>query len=199
MTQDILEQPIILASASPRRRELFAYTGLPFEAIAVDADESATGEGRTRVASIAERKARAAARLYPNRLILAADTLVQVNGCVLGKPASENDAFDMLSQLCGQWHEVFTGICLYDGRTGQFETSVDETKVKFAQINETELRGYIRSGEPMDKAGAYAVQGRGGLFVEALEGSYSNVIGLPLSLLRERMKSFWHLAIFDRE
>ena len=189
MAFSALDQPLLLASASPRRRELFGYTGIPFDAVSLDVDETCQGSGRERVAQLSLRKAQAAAKVYPGRIILAADTLVQVNGKVLGKPVDAEDASRMLSQLSGNWHQVFTGVCLLDDRNGLCQTQVDETRVLFSHLTPDMIEGYIRTGEPMDKAGAYAVQGKGGLFVEALEGSYSNVIGLPLALVRKMLET----------
>lgn len=191
-----LDQPLLLASASPRRRELFGYTGVPFESISLDIDESCEGTGAYRVARLAQRKAEAAAARYPGRVILAADTLVQVNGNVLGKPIDQDDAKAMLTLLSGTWHQVFTGVCLFDGRNGRCQTKVDETKVLFSSLTDAMIEGYIKTGEPMDKAGSYAVQGRGGLFVEAIQGSYSNVIGLPLALVRKMLHEA-DISIFE--
>ena len=181
------KEPLILASASPRRRELFGFTGIPFEAVSLDVDEACTGNGETRVAELAYRKAIAAARLYPNRIILAADTLVQVNDEVLGKPENQAEAKEMLKKLSGKWHQVFTGVCLICGEHAQ--TQVDKTDVLFSELTQELIDGYVATGEPMDKAGSYAVQGRGGMFVEALNGSYSNVIGLPLALVRKMLET----------
>lgn len=191
-----LVQPIVLASASPRRRELMTLTGLPFEVAAFEVDEQAIGKGEQRVAEIARRKALAAAKHYPRRIILAADTLVQVDEEVLGKPADFQDACRMLGRLSGRWHEVFTAICLVGGAADRLSLRVDQTRVKFSPLSPSLIEGYVNTGEPMDKAGAYGVQGRGGLFVEALEGSYSNVIGLPLALLRQMLEDELGLTVF---
>lgn len=181
-----MDQPLLLASASPRRRELMNYTGIPFEAVSLEVDETCDGTGAQRVAELAKRKAIAAAQRFPGRTVLAADTLVQINEQVLGKPQNHDEAEKMLTMLSGQWHQVFTGVCLIDQDICR--TEVDETKVLFSCLTPEMIQAYIASGEPMDKAGAYAVQGRGGLFVEALQGSYSNVIGLPLALVRRMLE-----------
>jgi len=115
------------------------------------------------------------------------DTLVQVNDEVLGKPENQAEAKEMLKKLSGKWHQVFTGVCLICGEHAQ--TQVDKTDVLFSELTQELIDGYVATGEPMDKAGSYAVQGRGGMFVEALNGSYSNVIGLPLALVRKMLET----------
>lgn len=172
--------PLILASASPRRRELLGLLGLPFETIPSLADESgAEGEGRERVRLLARRKADEVASRYPGRVVLAADTLVCTDGEVLGKPESHEDAARMIRLLSGRSHWVYTGVCL-QGPEGLMREEVCGTEVRFASLPEEEILRYAASEEPMDKAGAYAVQGRAGAFVTELRGSPSNVIGLPL-------------------
>ena len=181
-------QPLILASASPRRRELMGYTGLPFQVITADAAEIKEGKPEYLVTENAKRKARAVWEKHSGSLVLGADTVVYLNGRVLGKPRDRQDAFEMISLLSGNWHQVFTGVCLIDA-SGKEEIRFDESRVKFSPLTEREIAKYVETGEPMDKAGAYAVQGIAGLFVERIEGSYSNVIGLPLSLVRDMLKS----------
>lgn len=187
MNYAVSNDHLILASASPRRRELMGYTGIPFEAVSLDVDETCSGTGEARVGELALRKAKAAAEQYPNRWILAADTLVQINDAVLGKPENKQEAIEMLKSLSGKWHQVYTGVCLL--RDGYCQTAVDKTDVLFSKLTPKMIERYVATGEPMDKAGAYAVQGRGGLFVEALKGSYSNVIGLPLALVRQMLEN----------
>ena len=184
-----MKQPLILASASPRRRELMVYTGLPFEVICAGAEEIKTGEPDVLVMENARRKARAVAALHPGRMVLAADTVVYQDGRVLGKPRDEQDARDMLRRLSGNTHTVYTGVCVIDGKTGKKQTQTDSTEVHFLPIDDASAWRYIRSGEPMDKAGAYAVQGRAGMFVRSISGSYSNVIGLPMAMVREILKA----------
>ena len=182
-----MKQPLILASASPRRRELMAYTGLPFEVICADAEEIKTGDPDALVMENARRKARAVAKQHPGRMVLAADTVVYQDGRVLGKPRDEQDAREMLRRLSGNTHTVYTGVCVI-GEDGCESVSADASKVTFVPLSEEAIAWYIATGEPMDKAGAYAVQGRAGMFVRSIEGSYSNVIGLPMALVREMLK-----------
>lgn len=182
-----MNQSLILASASPRRRELMAYTGLPFEVITADAEEIKTGEPEALVMENARRKAQAVARLHPGRLVLGADTVVCQERKVLGKPRDEQDARDMLRALSGKSHTVYTGVCVIGG-DGQERVCADASRVDFVPLSEEAISWYIATGEPMDKAGAYAVQGRAGMFVRSISGSYSNVIGLPMALVRDMLK-----------
>lgn len=182
--------PIILASGSPRRRELLGLMGVPFEAVSLDTDESCFGSPHERVCLLAQRKAEEVHKLYCNRLILAADTLVARDGEVLGKPSSFDDAVKMLLLLSNGWHEVYTGVCIKDGPSGRISVAYDRTLVRFSLLDEQTAAAYVKTGEPMDKAGAYAIQGRGGMFVEEIRGSASNVIGLPMALVRKMLQDF---------
>lgn len=176
--------PMVLASASPRRQELLGFYGIPFEVVPSGADEAAEGPGHEQVRELAKRKCLDVAARCPGRLVLAADTLVCVEDQVLGKPQNEEDALRMLRLLSGRSHQVHTGICIAcpDGRVID---RVATTKVTFLPVGDDLLRRYIATGEPMDKAGAYAIQGRAGAFISSIEGSPTNVIGLPLELLTE--------------
>ena len=170
----------VLASASPRRRELLAGLGLAFDVAAADIPE-VPGEGEppeAYVARLAREKAAVAAERAPGRVVLAADTEVVHRGRALGKPRDEADALAMLRSLAGETHEVISGVCVRGARE---ETFTVRTRVRFRAASEAELRWYASTGEPLGKAGAYAVQGKGGVLVEAIEGSHSNVIGLPLA------------------
>ena len=121
----------------------------------------------------------------PDRAVLGADTIVYLDDTVLGKPRDEAEACAMLRRMQGRWHVVYTGVCLcHDGKA---DVRVDRSRVKFVPMDEATIEAYVRTGEPMDKAGAYALQGRGGMFVERIEGSYSNVIGLPMAMTREML------------
>ena len=175
--------PLILASASPRRHELLRQIGLDFEVYAADVDEHAEGDPAKVVCLLAERKAKAAFARYPGRVILAADTLVYAKGEVLGKPRDEADALRMIGLLRDDWHEVYTGVCVID-RYGHEHTGADKTAVHFMPISDDEICAYVNGGEPFGKAGAYAIQGVAGAFISGIEGSYSNVIGLPLHLVK---------------
>ena len=173
--------PFYLASGSPRRRELLASLGLEFETLPVDLDESRRGAETparmvTRLASEKARKARSlAVAEYP---VLAADTVVAMGDRVFGKPVSREDALDMLGQLSGNTHEVYTGVALNAG--GSTRVSLSITRVQFRRIERQEAIAYWNSGEPTDKAGAYAIQGLGASFVRAIRGSYTGVVGLPM-------------------
>ena len=136
------------------------------------------------VAELSRRKAEAVAARHADSLVLAADTIV-CDGGMLGKPATPERAEQMLSELSGRWHSVFTGLTLIDTAAGRTLTRVCETRVHFVQMTPQEIRDYVATGEPLDKAGAYGIQGRGGMFVDRIEGSYSNVVGLPMAQLRE--------------
>lgn len=184
---------LILASASPRRRELLRMLGLDF-AILVSNAEEAKGElprfPAELVMALAARKAGEIAGLHPDALVIAADTIVVAGEEILGKPRDEADARRMLSFLSGRWHEVYTGVALV--RAAEKESLVDyeRTRVKFRPLSGEEIDRYIRSGEPMDKAGAYGIQGLGAVLVERIEGCFFNVVGLPLTKLTLMLKEF---------
>lgn len=177
------ETKLILASASPRRRELLSMTGIAFSVEAPQVDESCTLPAREAVQELSRRKALAVKDKHPDKVILASDTLVAVDGVPLGKPGSREEAAHMLRMLSGRWHQVYTGVCAISEK-GEMFSDVDATEVRFSEMTEEEISAYIATGEPMDKAGAYAVQGIAGLWIEELRGSASNVIGLPLTLTR---------------
>lgn len=180
MSMHARQMRLLLASASPRRKELLASLGLPFEVKAPDVDESIRkGElPRAYVERVAAEKAAAVAAKDPTALVLAADTSVVVDGEVLGKPRNSSDARAMLRRLSGRSHQVLSAVAL----DGLFRGSaLVETTVEFRALTEEEIAWYVSTGEPMDKAGAYAVQGKGGALVRHLHGSASNVVGLPLA------------------
>ena len=178
---------LVLASASPRRRELLALTGIPFVIDAPEVDETCALGARAAVVELSRRKALAAAAKHPGQVVLASDTLVAIDDAPLGKPRDEADAFRMLRSLSGRWHHVYTGVCVVDARGG-VHSGVDATAVRFGEMTDAEIRAYIATGEPMDKAGSYALQGIAGLWVEEISGSASNVIGLPLTLTRRLLQ-----------
>ena len=175
---------VILASASPRRRELLAYFGVPFAIVASGAAEDAEGNGLEQVRALARLKGREVFARYPEYPVLSADTLVCIDGAVLGKPSTHAEAYQMLSRLSGRRHQVHTGVCLHLPGGAVLERT-ETTDVLFRVIGETELRSYSGSEEPMDKAGAYAMQGTGSIFIDRVDGSPSNVIGLPLCAVAE--------------
>ncbi|MDE7262649.1 MAG: Maf family protein [Oscillospiraceae bacterium] len=184
---------IILASQSPRRRQLLAQTGLTdFTVLVPQADESC-GPGvspEEAVCSISRKKCQAAQALAgdPEALIISADTMVFLDGMRLGKPRDEADAFAMLSSLSGRTHHVCTGVTVSQG--SRTETRAETTAVTFRPITEREIWAYIRTGDPMDKAGSYGVQGKAALFVSGIQGDYFNVMGLPLHLLGQMLADF---------
>ena len=184
------DKRLILASGSPRRRELLAKMGYTFEICAPDVDEHVSGHAQDIVRTLAERKAHAAASRCGNGLVIASDTLVSLDGAPLGKPADADDARRMLRALSGREHEVFSGVCLLDAATGRSETCVARTGVRFRAISEAEIDAYIATGEPMDKAGASAIQGGAGAFVDGLDGSFENVMGFPVDEVGEMLKRF---------
>ena len=181
-----MAESLILASSSPRRRELMGYTGIPFEVITADAEEMKDGDPAQLVMENARRKAQAVWDGHPGRVVLGADTIVYQHGQVLGKPRDHEDALRMLSQLSGAWHTVYTGVCVIDA-AGNSDVRFDESRVQFVPLSPDAIARYAADGEPMDKAGAYALQGKGGMFVRRIEGSYSNVIGLPMALARDML------------
>lgn len=194
--------PFYLASGSPRRRELLASLGLEFLTLPVDMDESREGAESparmvTRLATEKARRARSmATEDYP---VLAADTVVAMGNRVFGKPVSREDALEMLGQLSGRSHDVYTGVAL--DSAGSIRLSLSVTQVQFRQIARQEAIAYWDSGEPKDKAGAYAIQGLGATFVTAIRGSYTGVMGLPMfetmGLLREAGIDPLNKAVLD--
>ncbi len=173
---------LVLASASPRRRELLAALGLTPPVRPLDIDETVLdGEPAAEcVLRLARAKAEADAR--PGELVLAADTLVVLDGRILGKPSGPEEAREMLTALAGRDHLVMTGVALRDADTDRTAAAVETTRVTIAPLTPSRIARYVATGEPLDKAGAYAIQGLGALFVERVDGNYSNVVGLPLPL-----------------
>lgn len=181
---------IILASGSPRRRELLAQAGIPFTVITSAADETIDEtDPAAAVMELARRKAAAVLKKAGGeRIVLGADTVVAVDGRILGKPADAADAARMLRALSGRTHRVFTGVALLaEGRERVF---CEETEVEMYPISEEEIRDYIATGEPMDKAGAYGIQGRAAVFVKGIRGDYLTVVGLPLARLYQELKGW---------
>jgi septum formation protein len=174
---------LLLASSSPRRSEILRMVSWPFEVFAVDVDETLNSNeaAEAYVERLALAKARAAAERHQAMLTLGADTAVVIDEEILGKPRDPEDAQRMLNMLQGRWHQVLTGVALVS--EGATKVSHEVTDVKFASMSETEIGWYVTTGEPMDKAGAYAIQGQGARFVEEISGDYFNVMGLPVRLL----------------
>jgi septum formation protein len=173
---------LVLASGSPRRRELLDRLGVTFRVRAADIDEDIPERDPSRmVAELSRQKARAVAGLEPGRVILAADTTVSLDGAILNKPANVRENAEFIARLSGRWHEVFTGLCLHTPG-GEF-VAVERTRVKFRDLSDLEIHGYANSGEGLDKAGGYGIQERGMALVEQIDGDFFNVVGLPISRL----------------
>ncbi|MDP2052436.1 MAG: Maf family protein [Acidobacteriota bacterium] len=181
---------LVLASRSPRRAELLAAAGIPFEVLAADIDETPReGEAPDAyVERLAIEKARAVLALRPDAAVLGADTTVTIDGLILGKPVDASEATAMLRRLRGRAHDVFTGVALVS--TEGVRSGVELTRVWFNSMTDEDISWYVESGEPVDRAGAYAIQGLASRFIPRIEGSYSNVVGLPValvsSILRQR-------------
>ena len=176
-------EKLILASCSPRRSELLTLAGIPFETFAPDIDESCDLPASLAVSELSAMKAKAVGELFPGRFVLAADTLVSLNDKKFGKPRDAADAANMLRMLSGRTHQVYTGVSVLSP-SGKISTETDRSDVTFCPLTEEEILAYVRTGEPMDKAGAYALQGHASLWISRVEGSFSSVIGLPLFLVR---------------
>lgn len=187
---------VVLASASPRRKELLKRAGVAFEILPAVGEEIVTGKEPAQVVmGLAFKKAkevsgRLAEEGEGELLILGADTVVTYDGAILGKPGDEADAVRMLSLLSGSTHSVFTGVALiYQAKgTERILNFYQETKVTMYPMTPAEIQSYVRSGEPMDKAGAYGIQGRGAVFIEKIDGDYNNVVGLPIARVYQEMK-----------
>ncbi|MBB3907197.1 septum formation inhibitor Maf [Anoxybacillus sp. UARK-01] len=183
---------LILASSSPRRKQLLNMAGLHFDILASEIDEhiQANQTPEEMVQSLAYQKAKEVQRKHPDAYVIGADTIVVHEGQALGKPKTKQEAFEMLNRLSGQTHEVFTGVAIL---SPEKETVFAErTAVTFWDMTKEEIWEYIETGEPMDKAGAYGIQGKGALFVKQIVGDYFSVVGLPLSrTIRELKKLDW--------
>lgn len=185
---------VVLASASPRRKELLAQLTKKFDICVSDVEEIITESAPDKV--VEELSVQKAFSVYSGTegdvLVIGADTVVVMNNKILGKPVNEADAFQMLQMLQGKEHCVYTGVTVYM-RRGTEERSItfsECTEVKFYAMTDSEIQGYIATGEPMDKAGAYGIQGIGGRFVEKITGDYNNVVGLPVARLYQEMKDY---------
>jgi len=180
--------PLVLASGSPRRAEILSSVGWIFTKSIPDIDESErSGETpEDYVQRLAAEKAAAVAHLHLDALILAADTTVVVGGSILGKPVDIDDAKRMLRMLSGRWHDVLTGISV--GRGGRTEVAMERTGVRFIEMSEREIMFLAEKGDPLDKAGGYAVQAQAALFIEEIRGDYWNVVGLPISLVYRTLR-----------
>ena len=175
---------LILASGSPRRKQILASIGWPFEAITAGIDETqqAGEKPLDYVQRLAREKAEAVADKLESGLVLGADTTVVVGDQLLGQPVEDDDARRMLKLLSGKWHEVLTGVALVKVG-GQTLVDYERTRVRFVEMSEAEIDWYVSTGEPQGKAGAYAIQGKAALFIEQIEGDYFNIVGLPIRLV----------------
>ncbi|MFT3745012.1 MAG: Maf family protein [Pyrinomonadaceae bacterium] len=179
---------LILASGSPRRSEILSSVGWEFTKHVADIDETEL-EGELPadyVVRLAREKAEAVAVNYPDDIVLGADTTVVINNQIIGKPLDLDDAKRMLTMLSGHWHEVLTGVAVVEA--GETRSGIQSTRVKFAPMSDAEITFLAENGDPLDKAGAYAVQAQAALFIEGIEGDYWNVVGLPISLVYSLMK-----------
>ena len=185
---------IILASASPRRRELLAAAGVIFQVCAADGEETITSDKPEEIVrELSEQKATAVALNFDmeeGTVVIGADTIVSYNNEILGKPVDESDAFKTLKMLQGNIHQVYTGVTVLIKKNGKWEdiSFSESTDVSFYPVSDEEIRTYIASGEPMDKAGSYGIQGGFGIYVKEIRGEYTNVVGLPVGRLFYEMK-----------
>ncbi len=181
-------QTLVLASTSPRRISLLKEFGIPFEAVDPgDAENSVSADPVTHVKDHAIAKAKAVAEKHHDRLVVAADTIVVLDGRIIEKPRNKEEAKSMLRALCGKTHTVISAVAIID--KGNLDIKTEETRVKMKKLSDEEIDDYVATGEPMDKAGAYAAQGVGAFIIERVEGCFYNVVGLPMSLLYDMLRN----------
>ena len=185
----VLKEKLVLASKSARRAEILEAVGWPFEQMAANVDESRLvfEDAATYVERLAKTKAETVAKKVPAGLILGADTVVVIDGEILGQPLNDQEARRMLKLLSGKWHNVLTGVALMRGQTSRVSVDHESTRVRFCEMETDEIDWYVSTGEPRDKAGAYAIQGKGGLFIEEIQGDYFNIVGLPVRLVYQML------------
>ena len=187
-SMNILKEKLVLASRSPRRAEILRAIGWAFKAIAANVDETRnpTEDAVSYVRRLAESKAETVAKTVSDGVVIGADTVVVIDGEILGQPSDDDDARRMLQLLNGREHEVLTGVALVRaGQTSDVIVDQETTRVRFTEMSADEIDCYVSTGEPKGKAGAYAIQGRGALFIEEIRGDYFNVVGLPVRLIYE--------------
>lgn len=184
------EKRFVVASASPRRKEILANAGYSFDVIASKADESLPSDisAENAVKELAKRKALSVARNLQNAVVLGCDTVVAIDGEILGKPHDVKQAAEMLRKLSGRTHTVFTGVCITDGK--DTKTFVSSTEVEFYRLSQKTIESYIATNEPNDKAGAYGIQGYGSVLVKKINGDYLTVVGLPLGKTAHILSEF---------
>lgn len=187
------ERQIVLASASPRRKEILGNAGIDFAVAVADIQETLdpSMEPGKLARLLSKQKAHAIAHRYRDALVIAADTFIVFKKHRLGKPKSRIDARRMLHMLSGKTHSVITGFTVLDTKTGKTVSASEETLVSFHRLSKREIDWYVATGEPMGKAGAYAIQGRGAVFVRKIDGDYLNVVGLPIASLVRVLRKFW--------
>lgn len=181
---------VILASASPRRKELLGYVVPQFEIIPADVDETLPENIPSEKCAefLAVKKAEHISALYPESIVIGSDTVVIVDGEILGKPAGEEDAYRMLKKLSGKIHTVVTGVCISKGE--KKKSFSESTEVEFYPLSDKEIRDYIATGDPMDKAGAYGIQGEGCILIKGIKGDFFTVMGLPAARLKRELSAF---------
>ena len=194
-----MKSQLILASKSPRRYELLKQMGLHFEVIPSGAVEDFfnTESPREHVIRLAEAKARDVASKYPDHWVVAADTIVCINGSILGKPRGREEAVEMLRRLSGRDHRVLTGFSVCHSGKGEGDQEAVQTVVKMKPLTSAEIAWYVQTGEPFDKAGGYAIQGIGSFMIESIQGSYTNVVGLPLCELIQTLNRLGAITISE--
>ncbi|KPL19752.1 MAG: hypothetical protein AMJ92_01885 [candidate division Zixibacteria bacterium SM23_81] len=183
------DDELILASGSPRRFNLLKQVGIPFRQVVseISEDREAPEEPQAHVLELSRRKAEDVAERLSSGVVLGADTVVVLDGHILGKPSDVQEAIEMLRRLSNRTHQVYTGLTLIDVAGDVSASRVERTEVTFRELSEDEIAAYVSTGEPLDKAGAYGIQGKGALLVSAINGCYYNVVGLPLAKLMEML------------
>jgi septum formation protein len=187
------KQPrLILASSSPRRKDLLEKLGIPFEVITSGVSEDVDGDidPKEMVVMLAKRKAGAVAQSLTSGIVIGSDTTIAFEGQVLGKPKDEEEAKAILKSLKGKHHQVYSGMALVNAKDKRVEATSVMTSIKMRNYSDEEIDAYVATGEPMDKAGAYAIQGQGGRLVDEIKGSFDNVVGLPIRELAELLRRF---------
>ena len=194
-----MKNRLILASESPRRYELLKQVGLDFEVVPSNVSEDfvQAESPRDHVIRLAQAKAREVANKYPNGWVVGADTIVCINGSILGKPRGREEAVEMLRRLSGREHRVWTGFSVCHSERGESDKEVVQTAVRMKPLTSAEIEWYVHTGEPLDKAGGYAIQGIGSFMVESIQGSYTNVVGLPLCELIQMLTRLGAITISE--
>ncbi len=182
------KKKIILASGSPRRKELLMRIGVDFDIMPCDADETYDDflSPVQVVEHLARQKAEIVSKMVSDCVVIGSDTIVSIDGIILGKPGNKDEAYSMIKKLSGSWHEVITGICMYENDKHIIEHEI--TKVHFVDMSETEIAEYISTDEPYDKAGAYGIQGIAGMYIDSVQGDFYNIMGFPMAKVRNMLK-----------